>query len=235
MNANVLVHAPPAYIACGAKRTACLTADEMFTRKEQHLDWVCVANLTNHRVTLGSGWLGLPRRARSFPRRLLPGSGLLARGLRIALAHILQEIVELSAGVSLLTCPDRIPSSRNDLPHFFRTAHICRYGPAAYDTHICAHAAHATKRTKLVKSPWIFLKIFVNLRVEVILMLAEAEHDSVRALHPRTERAQRSRKCGGVHYPVILATICVCGRPISRPAILASSNNVQRQYGRRTV
>lgn len=66
-------------------------------------------------------------------------------------------------------------------------------------------------------------------------MLAEAEHSSVREPHPRTEGAQRSRKCGGVHYPMTVATICVRDRRISRPAMFAASNNVQRRHGRRTV
>ena len=123
---NASAHTSPAYGTCRAKRTAYLAADEMFTRHKQQFDRVCVANLTDHRVTLRGSWLSLPRHARSFPGLLLRRSGLFARGLRIASAHVLLEIAEESAGVGLLTCPDRIPSSRTDLPHPFRAAHKCR-------------------------------------------------------------------------------------------------------------
>ena len=58
---NTSTHTSPAYGTCRAKRTAYLAADEMLTRKKQHLDRVCVANLVDHRVTLRSGWLSAIR------------------------------------------------------------------------------------------------------------------------------------------------------------------------------
>ena len=144
---NTSAHTPPAYGTCRATRAAYLAAHEMLTRHKQHVDRVCIANLTDQRVTLRGGCLSLPRHARSLPRRLLPGSGFFARGLHVASAHVVLEIAEVSACLGLLTCPDRIPSSRTDLLHPFGTAHMyAAFEPAAYDTCTLLHAyaAHVT-------------------------------------------------------------------------------------------
>ena len=95
-----------------------------------------------------------------------------------------------------------------------------------------AYAPHMSPPHNDCRALW---KIFVNLGVEGILMLAEAENASVRALQPHTEGAQRSRKRCGVHYPMTVATIYVRDRPISRPAMFAASNHIQRRHGRRPV
>ena len=143
IHANCLAHTPPAYGACGAERAACLTANQMPTRKKQYLERVCVTNLTDHRFPLRSGWISLSRHSRSFLGRLLPRSGSFARSLCIASAHVLLEVAEVGAGVGLLACPDRIPSNQNVLPpplsngaHMPHTspphvtrARICRHVP----------------------------------------------------------------------------------------------------------
>ena len=102
---NVLAHTPPAYWACGAKRTAYLAADQVLTWKKQNLERVCVANLTDHRVTPRSGCLvSLTRHACSLLGRLL-GLGFFIGNLRIAPAHVILEVAEVSAGVGQLACP----------------------------------------------------------------------------------------------------------------------------------
>ena len=47
-----------------------------------------------------------------------------------------------------------------------------------------------------------------------------------------SETTQGSRQCGGVQYPVTVASICVRDRRVSRPGMFAASNHIQRRHGR---